>query len=134
MDGGIDAIYMKMFPEIESRVKARIHEFGIKTASGDLVLPIGSAILVPTGPCAAGPITTRLLACVPTMVTPQNISGTPRNVYWAMRGLLNLILSLDSNETITIACPCLGTGVVELEIGESTRQVQAALNDQQIKL
>lgn len=136
MDGGIDAIYMEMFPEIEPRVKARIHQFGIKTARGDPVLPIGSAVLVPTGPCVAGPIPTKLLACVPTMVTPQIITGTPTNVYWAMRGLLNLIHMIDRDGSwddvtgktqITIACPCLGTGVGELEIGESTRQVQAAL-------
>lgn len=141
MDGGIDSIYMQMFPEIESRVQQRIAQLGVKTSSGRKVLPIGSAILVPTGPCGnaiAGEIHTKLIACVPTMFTPQLITKTPTNVYWAMRGLLKLLMLMDRNCALEessgeseyiVACPCFGTGVGGLSIDESVRQVQAAMFD-----
>lgn len=141
MDGGIDNVYRELFPEVETRVKKRISAFGVKTWRADYVIPIGSAILVPTGPCVVGEIATKLVACVPTMFTPQNIQDSPTNVYWAMRALLNLLhimdrncaldasaSALDGKETVVV-CPCFGTGVGALSIEESVRQVQAAMFD-----
>ena len=49
MDGGIDMMYMQMFPGIQTTVQDTIKTFNITTALGRYVLPIGSAILVETG-------------------------------------------------------------------------------------
>lgn len=121
MDGGIDIFYMQMFPGIQLRVQKRIESFGITTALGRHILPIGSAMFVLTGDDKC-----KVLACVPTMFLPEDIRGT-RNVYWAMRGLLKLLTS--SQLTGAIGIPCMGTGVGKLSAADSAEQVREAFND-----
>ena len=124
MDGGIDAVYMDMFPGIEDRVKARIARcVTTETQHGIRALPIGSAILVSTG----DPMI-KLLACVPTMMMPGNIQGT-YNVYWAMRGLLRLMDRVQCSSPIVVALPALGTGVGKLDPDVSAHQVTSAIDD-----
>lgn len=142
MDGGIDDIYRKIFPEIESRVKSAIRRYDMKTGRDDYVLPIGSSILVPTGPGPMGKdLSVRVLACVPTMVTPENITTKPRNIYWAMRGLLKMLdqmarkYAMEEKQptTIIVACPCFGTGVGGMSATESAKQIQSAFFDHSVK-
>lgn len=127
MDGGIDMVYMQMFPGIQDTVQARIKTFNITTALGRYTLPIGSAMLVPTGNNLCP-----LLACVPTMFLPEKITGT-RNIYWAIRGLMwmlqDLMKSIRQSTEILVAIPCMGTGVGKLTAEESAHQVREALQD-----
>ena len=124
MDGGIDMYYMQLFPGIQNTVQDKIRSFGIISALGRPILPIGSAMIVPTRSedCP-------LMACVPTMFLPENINGT-QNVYWAMRGLLILLdTKIDDGVNLTIGVPCFGTGVGKLSASESATQVKNALHD-----
>ena len=123
MDGGIDIYYMQLFPGIQNTVQNKIRSYNIMSALGRPVLPIGSAMIVPTR-CNDCP----LLACVPTMFLPENINGT-QNVYWAMRGLLMLLEMINEDGNLTIGIPCFGTGVGKLSGLESATQVKNALND-----
>jgi O-acetyl-ADP-ribose deacetylase (regulator of RNase III) len=124
MDGGIDIYYMQLFPGIQNTVQDKIRSFGIISALGRPILPIGSAMIVPTKSPKCP-----LLACVPTMFLPENINGT-QNVYWAMRGLLTLLeTKIEDNTNLTIAVPCFGTGVGKLSALESATQVKKALTD-----
>ena len=66
MDGGIDMIYMEMFPGIQKTVQDEISKFNITTALGRKVLPIGSNIIVKTNNTQ-----TPYLCCCPTMFLPR---------------------------------------------------------------
>ena len=123
MDGGIDIYYMQLFPGIQTTVQDKIRSYGITSALGRPVLPIGSAMIVPTHSKDCP-----LLACVPTMFLPENINGT-ENVYWAMRGLLMLLEKINDNANLTIGVPCFGTGVGKLSGIESAAQIKKALHD-----
>lgn len=124
MNEGIDAVYMELFPGIENKVKERIAKCAItQTERGMKTLPVGSAILVPTG----DPVI-KLLACVPTMMMPSNIVGT-YNVYWAMRGLLRLLQPVADQTSITVAIPPFGTGVGSMSSQESAQQIASAIDD-----
>jgi O-acetyl-ADP-ribose deacetylase (regulator of RNase III) len=127
MDGGIDMLYMQMFPGIQTTVENRIKTFDITTPLGGYALPIGSAMLVKTGNDQCP-----LLACVPTMFLPGNIAGT-RNVYWAVRGLLRLVTESffpeGARHRVVVAVPCLGTGVGNMTGQASGQQVAEALRD-----
>ena len=127
MDGGIDDVYREMFPNIQGRVQEYIERYQLQTPLGAFVLPVGSAILVPTFDER-----TKLLACVPTMMLPENIVGT-YNVYWAMRGLLKLLDKIMTKplrpNVLNVAIPCMGTGVGGLSSNISAKQILAALSD-----
>lgn len=127
MDGGIDDIYRELFPNIQSRVQKGIEIYQIKTPLGAFVLPVGSAMLIPTLDK-----NTKLLACVPTMMLPEKIIGT-YNVYWAMRGLFKLLDKIMAHplhpNIMNVAIPCMGTGVGQLSPGVSAKQIQAAMDD-----
>jgi O-acetyl-ADP-ribose deacetylase (regulator of RNase III) len=122
MDGGIDKVYMELFPGIQTRVQDRIKQFNITTSLGRSVLPIGSALLVSTrdNKCP-------FLACVPTMFFPEKISET-RNVYWSMLGLLILIeCSLSEMKDVVVAIPCFGTGVGKMTPEAAAEQTREAI-------
>lgn len=125
MDGGIDMYYMQLFPGIQKIVQDKIRSFGITSALGRPVLPIGSAMIVQTGSKSCP-----FLACVPTMFLPENIKGT-ENVYWAMRGLLNLLETIREDSNLTVAIPCFGTGVGRMTASESAIQIKKAMFDHQ---
>lgn len=128
MDGGIDMYYMQLFPGIQKTVQDKIKTFGITSALGRPVLPIGSAMFVQTNSKLCP-----FLACVPTMFLPENIKGT-ENVYWATRGLLNLLETIRENANLTVAVPCFGTGVGRMSAHDSATQIKKALHDHENKL
>jgi len=123
MDGGIDMIYMEMFPGIQDRVKADIAKYNIKTSLGRNVLPIGSNIIVRTND-----VNTPYLSCCPTMFLPGSI-GEADNVYWAFVGLLQTLKHYTAVERLIVAIPCLGTGVGNMKPENSASQIQRAFND-----
>ncbi len=124
MDGGIDMYYMQLFPGIQQSVQQRIRSFGVTSALGRHMLPVGSAILVSTGNPACP-----FLASVPTMFLPEDINGT-RNVYWATLGLLAVLTSFGmgrNGRLLRVAVPCMGTGVGKLSAQDSAQQIREAL-------
>lgn len=130
MDGGIDEIYMEMFPGVEQLVRAAIGKHGERDRYDKPLLPVGSALVVPVsqaatsyGDCAYG----AYLICAPTMRIPQNIVNSPRNVYYAMLAILHCANALGASDTLAI--PCLGTGVGRLSGEESASQVRLAMQD-----
>lgn len=123
MNGGIDAIYMEMFPDIQKTVQNEIAKFNIVTSLGRKVLPIGSTLVVKTNDSK-----TPYLCCCPTMFMPGKLSQAD-NVYWAFVGLLQTMKHYTSVEKVVVACPCLGTGVGGLKAKNSAKEIQRAFDD-----
>jgi O-acetyl-ADP-ribose deacetylase (regulator of RNase III)/exonuclease III len=124
MDGGIDMIYMEMFPGIQNKVQTEIAKFNIVTPLGLKVIPIGSNILVKTDD-----MQTPYMCCCPTMFSPGSITTKADNVYWAFTGLLQTLKHYTNIEKLVVAIPCLGTGVGMMKPGQSARQIQKAFDD-----
>ncbi len=123
MDGGIDAIYMEMWKDVETRVKATIAEKSpFKTVYDRCSLPVGGALLVGLENGA-----NQYLVCAPTMTVPQNISNHPENIYWAMYAILRSCEHLGPG--YTVAVPGLGTGVGGVSASDSAFQIHRAFKD-----
>ncbi|MDI1452133.1 macro domain-containing protein [Polyangium sp. 6x1] len=120
MDGGIDAVYTHhLGHEVEARLRATLAErFG-----GEL--PVGQAIIVPTG---HGAIPWCISA--PTMRVPADVSDTV-HAFLAMRAALLAVLAHNESaaEPIrTVLCPGLGTGVGRMPPARCARQMREAWN------
>ncbi|MDI1430692.1 macro domain-containing protein [Polyangium sorediatum] len=120
MDGGIDAVYTHhLGPELEARLRATLaSRFG-----GEL--PVGQAIVVPTGHAA-------IPWCIsaPTMRVPADVSDTV-HAYLAMRAALLVVLSHNESaaEPIrSVLCPGLATGVGRMPPARCARQMREAWN------
>lgn len=121
MTGGIDKTYSKLFPGIESSLRKQMiikkYEKGnIRYFSTKYILPIGKAIIAPTNNSKCP-----FIMASPTMKTPKDINETD-NVYRCMCAILEKINKI--NLPITIACPCLGTGIGNLSAIESADQIR----------
>lgn len=120
MDGGIDLVYSRFFGwELESRLKAHLleHHFG--------ELPVGQAVVVPTGHAAIP-----FLVSAPTMRVPASISRT-LNVYLAFRAALMAVMKHNEGASTPIGSllvPGLGTGVGEVPAERAARQMKQAYN------
>jgi O-acetyl-ADP-ribose deacetylase (regulator of RNase III) len=128
MDGGIDDIYRKMFPEVERLVQAKIKTYDYQSALGRYFLPIGSAAIVDAG-------TQCKLVCAPTMWLPEPVKDT-QNAYWAFRAILALVdkFNKKSREKIqTIACPGLATGCGRMSFSECASQILRAMVDHELQ-
>ncbi|MDC3979633.1 macro domain-containing protein [Polyangium jinanense] len=120
MDGGIDAVYTyHLGPKLEEQLRATLAtRFG-----GEL--PVGQAIVVPTGHPA-------IPWCIsaPTMRVPADVSDTV-HAYLAMRAALRAVLSHNesSAEPIrTVLCPGLGTATGRMPPARCARQMREAWN------
>jgi O-acetyl-ADP-ribose deacetylase (regulator of RNase III) len=130
MDGGIDLVYMEMFPGVEQVVKDRIRHFNQETALGRPYISIGSALIVQV---TEG----RYLISAPTMFLPQDVSKT-KNAYWAFRAVLQLLdkvnsVMLENEKITTVICPGLCTGYGCMKNKVSARQVLKAIRDHGVK-
>jgi len=126
MDGGIDAVYMEMFPDVQKTVQAKIKEIGLHTVYYRYYLYIGSALLVDVKQ-------TRYLISAPTMWMPLDVSKT-RNAYWAMRATLLVLDKANTkleNKITTLICPGLCTGVGHMAPRTSAKQILEAIRDHQ---
>lgn len=113
MGGGIDRVYRTHFgPQIEQTVQAAIR------ATGEPYLPVGSALLVPTGDT-----TIPRLIVAPTMFLPEPIPA--RNCFDAMRAILDCY-DRYADQIEQIYCPGLGTGVGQVDPMDSAREMKAA--------
>lgn len=128
MDGGIDEVYSKMFPNIQTQVQDAIKKYNNKNTRGYYQLPVGSALLIEPQP-------RQFLICAPTMWKPEIIVDQPdqfNNAYWAFRAVLALTDKYNKRNKpplTTIVCPGLCTGCGQIPFDESARQIIKAFND-----
>jgi O-acetyl-ADP-ribose deacetylase (regulator of RNase III) len=121
-DGGIDAIYSKMFGKnLQCNAQKIIRNYDMKTTLGRNYLPIGSSLVINVD----HKFNTYIIAC-PTMFRPQDIRGT-RNVYYAFLAGLLLIDKFNMHQNNdrqikTLVCPGLGTGYGKISFQESTEK------------
>jgi O-acetyl-ADP-ribose deacetylase (regulator of RNase III) len=127
MGGGIDGLYARWFPRISDRVRAA------SGADRGGELPVGEAVIVPTGIARPG-----WLISAPTMRRPGELLPADGG---AARGAASAVLRLWRDGTLpgsdtpvreairTIALPGLGTGVGGLDPEVCARQVGAALDE-----
>ncbi len=118
MDGGIDAVYTYQFgPKLQERVQA------IRADQHSGELPVGQAIIVPTG-------NREIPWCIsaPTMRTPGDVAETV-NAYLAFRAALLAVLRHNQRGAPpirSILCPGLGTAVGRMPVERCARQMRAA--------
>jgi O-acetyl-ADP-ribose deacetylase (regulator of RNase III) len=126
MRGGIDAVYAQAFPSIEQQVRSAVLAYH----GGEL--PVGEALIVPTGSSAP-----EWLISAPTMRQPGELLP-PDTVhpYLAARAMLRLWRNgtLEHGEPVrevvrTIALPGMGTGVGGVAPETCARQVIAAWDE-----
>jgi O-acetyl-ADP-ribose deacetylase (regulator of RNase III) len=116
-DNGVDAAYLKAFPNVQNDAQKLMKRFGIQTTLGRPYLPIGSAIRVRTGL----PLCPYLIAA-PTMFLPEDIRGT-QNVRHALWAALRLKLEFGD---FRVAVPCMGMGYGKLTAHDCAREIDAA--------
>lgn len=124
MDGGIDyALSRIVFPGIESKVKRAVRELNIQSIVGKYYLPIGSSILVDEEDGKS-------LIVSPTMLLPQNVSGT-RNAYYATMAILyNILVNRGENlEEVDILMTSLCCGYGKMDEEESIQQILEGIRD-----
>lgn len=126
MRGGIDAVYARAFPSIEQHVRSAVLAYH----GGEL--PVGQAVIVPTGV-----VSPAWLISAPTMRRPGEL--LPQDTvhpYLAARAVFRLWRDgrLDDERPVravvrTIALPGLGTGVGGVPPEVCARQVMAAWDE-----
>lgn len=126
MRGGIDAVYSTAWPAIEQRVRSAVLAFH----GGEL--PVGEAVVVPTGAVKPG-----WLISAPTMREPGTVLP-PDTVhpYLAARAVFRMWDSgrVEDGRPVrrlvrSIALPGLGTGVGGVAAATCARQVAAAWDE-----
>jgi O-acetyl-ADP-ribose deacetylase (regulator of RNase III) len=126
MRGGIDAVYARAFPGVEQNVRSAV----LALHGGEL--PIGEAIVVPTGETAPA-----WLISAPTMREPgEHLPAHTVHPYLAARAVFlkwrdgRLEHGINVRSVVdTIAMPGLGTGVGGVSPETCARQVAAAWED-----
>lgn len=117
MDGGIDLAYRNMFG---GKVEIRLKELISRREEEEL--PIGAAVVVPTG----HPRITRMIAA-PTMRTPSPIVGT-QNVYRATKAALRVLPDIDP-PVERLGFPGMGTGIGRMDPFEAADQMRRAFEE-----
>ncbi|WP_091801162.1 macro domain-containing protein [Prauserella marina] len=126
MRGGVDAVYARAFPEVEQNVRSAVLAYH----GGEL--PIGEAVVVPTGE-----VIPEWLIAAPTMREPgEQLPPDTVHPYLAARAVFLLWRDgrfehgAEVRESVdTIAMPGLGTGVGGVPPQTCARQVSAAWDD-----
>lgn len=122
MNGGIDTEIVKLYPNIQKKVFDKIKESTYTDSTNKHYIPVGMCEAV----SLSNDLEQVLFIC-PTMFLPKDINHTS-NVKLAFIGLLTKIKSakLTDCSNITIACPCLGTGIGGMSGIESAKQILEA--------
>lgn len=122
MRGGIDAVYARAFPGVEQSVRSAV----LASYGGEL--PIGEAVIVPTGEAEPA-----WLISAPTMREPgERLPADTVHPYLAARAVFlqwqhGMLEEGPVREVVdTIAMPGLGTGVGGVDPATCARQVTAA--------
>ncbi|MCR6700768.1 MAG: macro domain-containing protein [Dokdonella sp.] len=117
MGGGLDLHYARHFGEnLERTLRARL------AADHDGELPVGQALIVPTGDAALP-----WMISAPTMRVPMTIDHTT-HVYLAFRAALRAVREHPREHAPIdrLACPALGAGVGAMPFERVARQMRAA--------
>lgn len=120
MDGGIDAVYTY---QLGAQVQERLQDQLARESGGEL--PVGQALLVPTGH-------RQIPWCIsaPTMRTPRAVADT-LNAYLAFRAALLAVLAHNRSATPpirSVLCPGLATTTGRMPVDRCARQMRAAWN------
>ena len=109
MDGGMDyALSIIVFPNIEKEIKEIVKQLGKTSIVGKPYLPIGSSIILDKENTS--------LVVSPTMLLPQNVSGTTNAYYATMAILYNILVNKgESIQQVDILFKsfCCGYGKME---------------------
>jgi O-acetyl-ADP-ribose deacetylase (regulator of RNase III) len=126
MRGGIDAVYSAAWPAIEQRVRSAV----LALHGGEL--PVGEALVVPTGAVKPGWLISAPTMREPGVVLPEDTV----HPYLAARAVFRLWENgvLEDGRPMrrvfrTLALPGLGTGVGGVSAGTCARQVAAAWDE-----
>lgn len=126
MRGGIDAVYASAWPAIEQRVRSAVLAFH----GGEL--PVGEAVVVPTGAVKPGWLISAPTMREPGVVLPEDTV----HPYLAARAVFRMWENgrLDDGRPVrrvirSIGLPGLGTGVGGVSAGTCARQVAAAWDE-----
>jgi O-acetyl-ADP-ribose deacetylase (regulator of RNase III) len=121
MNGGIDKVINKIFNNIEPLVQYRIKQVGFTDNSERYFLPVGYCEVVQKD--------NLYLFVAPTMTMPGKIISGSKNVENAFFAILKQIeqMVLNGINIINIACPCLGTGVGQMDPTVSAMQIRDAV-------
>lgn len=124
MNGGIDAAYSQIFPNVQKHVQEKIAKLGyIDDYSKRSILPVGSATII-SMENSNRRFETIQIVCAPTMQMPANISRTPENIFYAMYAILKVTEYLPKD--FKVAVPGMGTGVGRVSSEESAKQIREA--------
>ena len=126
MDGGIDyALSRIVFPGIETVVKQEVKCLNIKNMLGRAYLPIGSSIVIDYS-------SMKSLIVAPTMLLPQDVSGTSNAYYSTMAVLCNILLNKNENiDSIDIIFTSMCCGYGKMDEMTSIKQILAGIADYQ---
>lgn len=124
MDSGIDyALSRIVFPDIEPYIKSFVKLLNIKNKIGRYYLPIGSSIIIDTK-------NNKSLCVSPTMLLPQNVSGTQNAYIATMAVLYNILVNRQediNNVDILFTSLCCGYG--KMSEDESIKQIINGINN-----
>lgn len=118
MNGGIDEAYMRMFKDIEPKVKAKLKNVGKMSLLGRLYLPIGSSFVTEAND------NKNYLISSPTMWHPQPVPDT-ENAYWATKATMKV---WPKDGTIFIPPMCCGYGCMKIE--KAVEQMDRAIKEE----
>jgi O-acetyl-ADP-ribose deacetylase (regulator of RNase III) len=113
MNGGIDRNINEILDNIEKDVQNRINIVGLYDNSGRKYLPIGKCEVIMKN--------NKYLYVAPTMVMPSKLPKDTINISLAFHAIL--CQSKQYQHKHIIACPCLGTGVGQLDPYISANQI-----------
>lgn len=113
MDGGFDALLTRRFG---TRLEAAVMHAIAQRPGGEL--PVGAAVLVPTG----DEVVPWLIAA-PTMPTPGAVPSA--NAFFAMSAVLKTA-SAHRDKVTTVCCPGLATGIGRVTPEDAAREMAAA--------
>lgn len=130
MRGGIDAVYARAWPTIEQRVRSAVLAYH----GGEL--PIGEAVVVPTG-SPVGTVKPAWLISAPTMREPSTVLPEDTvHPYLAARAVFRMWENgrVEDGRPVrrvirSIAIPGLGTGVGGVSPATCARQLAAAWDE-----
>ena len=139
-NGGVDYIYSKMFPSLQTDAQELVKKYNYKLSDNEAqssnevnyYLPVGSAMIVPVEHINEK-IEINYLIASPTMFMPSDIRNTS-NVYYAFYAVIAVIdkynRSVDDEIKIrTVICPGLGTGCGGISFYTCVLQIKEALDD-----
>lgn len=116
MTGGIDTDICKLDHTIQNKVYAKIHQSFYKDMDNEPYIPVGV--------CEPVKINNNLsIFIAPTMKHPKDVSNT-NNTFLAFNSILIYLQSLFYHyPNLIIACPCLGTGIGNMDSKKSAKQI-----------